>query len=51
MTAIAELHPGARLYDRRLARQRQLHQVEVYSALEHGGLQNPRGACSQGALE
>jgi len=33
MTAIAELHPGTRLYDRRVGQERNLHQVEVYGSV------------------
>ena len=33
MAVITELHPGSRLYDRRLGRERQLHQVEVYGSV------------------
>jgi superfamily II DNA or RNA helicase len=33
MTTITELHPGTRIYDRRLGQERQLHQVEVYGSV------------------
>ena len=42
MTAIAELHPGVRLYDRRLGRERHLHQVEVYGSVAFLSFLNPQ---------
>jgi len=33
VTTITELDPGVRLYDRRLGRERQLHQVEIYGSI------------------